>query len=241
MSVINTDNNLDAALLEVENQLQSMKPLALSGELIRNMSERMDAMNEEALTQDEVKELEEGIAMMATPELPEEILDRMVKAMDRWHEGVPVEEKVVSFDGTSPSPKLSEVEVSSQTRFWKYSAAAAVALLGSAAALLIPTNDQGSQVITNNINTVEDGHIVPNVQSNPVIIPPEDAWLVPDSFSHNVMNTKEQGIIFSEDNKAHRLIQLEYVDKVKLLDKNGDEIEVSSPGVTNILLPLETN
>ena len=119
-------------------------------------------------------------------------------------------------------------------------AAAAVAMLGAVTALVLPRfmNDSGA-----NTPPVISTHI-PDVDSDNTVMvdaAPRDAWLLPDSLSHKVTNTSDHGVVMTSDNTPHRVIRVDYVDRIMMQDDEGREIEIKRPGIDYMLLPVETN
>lgn len=228
---VNTEYMLTSELRELESQLSKLVPAAMPAELIGRMGQSMEHHYDfyaEALDDADLEELEQELSKMADITMPDEMITRMASAMDRWHEELPMEEKLVPFGVDAEE----QVAASSSSRKGMWSAAAAVALLGSLSAFFVPdfNNEQTAQVsdvIVNSANTLS-------------VSAPRDAWVVPDSFSYKVINTTQKGIVMS-DNKPHRCIYIEYLDTVKVMDDHGYEIEVERPGVEIMLLPVVTN
>ena len=233
-----TENELSPELLELEKQLRSIVPSSMSQDLLDRMEYSMHGTAKESRSDSsDLDDLETHLGQMAPASMPDDILGRMVRAMDRWHEHVPVEEKVVPF---GESGDESEEATPSRKRYGggMISAAAAVAMLGAVTALVMPrvmnTSDFGSSDATVEETAVQDHQI-------PVFAEPRDAWIIPDSLSHKVTNTSDRGVVMSRDNTPHRCIRVEYVDRIKVQDEEGREIEIERSGVDIMLLPVETN
>ncbi|MGJ8677492.1 MAG: DUF4179 domain-containing protein [Akkermansiaceae bacterium] len=224
---INTEYNLNAELIQLESQLIAMTPKAMPEGLLEQMTE---FMNEETYLKCDIYELEQQLGTVAAATMPEDMLARMANAMDRWHEDLPVEDKLVSF----ASDKEEVLATSKKSNWRNFSAAAAVAILGSITAFVTPSfvsNQQSPSIVNASVLPL----------NTTTISAPRDAWLVPDSFSHQIIHTSENGVVMSEDNKPHRCIKIEYLDKVKVMDDRGHEIEIERPGVEMVLLPLKTD
>jgi len=235
---LTTENELSPELLELEKQLGRLVPSSMSQDLLGRMEQSMHGTAKESrLDSDDLDDLEIHLGQMAPATMPEDILGRMVRAMDSWHEHVPVEEKVVPF-GESGGER--EEATPSRKRYGSgmLAAAAAVAMLGAVTALVMPRLMNESDV-GGVVATVEDT-IVPDRQIT-AFSEPRDAWIVPDSLSHKVTNTSDRGVVVSRDNTPHRCIRVEYVDRIKVQDEEGREIEIERPGVDIMLLPVETN
>ena len=232
---------LNDELRQLESQLSALVPASLPQSLLFQMSDSMDIA--ESTEEQVYHDLEHDLAQMETPALPEDVLNRMVSAMDRWHENVPLEEKVVSFDSSSVQECDSKKAVPARKRSGvNYAAAAAVALLGAVAALVAPGLNQGSSSVAVEASgeLINQPEIQQSVNVNNVA-QPRDAWLVPDSYSHNVTNTTQRGVVMSKDNTPHRVIQIDYTDSVKFLNKEGHEFEIERPGVNMLLVPVDVD
>lgn len=222
--------DLDADLRELESKLSNLTPMAMPVSLVNDMSQLMDDCSDlsfQSLDGAELDDLEQQLSQLGGSAMSEGMITRMADAMDRWHEELPVEEKLVPFGNEGKG-----VQKASKSGAW--AAAAAVALLGVLSALVLPSFDTNKVAQLDSTNSVSTASLVRTSA-------PRDAWVVPDSFTHKVTNTTDSGIVMSEGNKPCRSIRVEYVDTVKVLDDQGREIEIMRPGVEVVLLPVETN
>ncbi len=245
----NMDYQLDQELLELEAQLASLVPTALPAEVTDAVSTQIDQSLIDAAMEvhdAELKDLEAHLELLAPAGISSDVLSRMSEAMDRWHEHVPVEEKVVSFDSSEPVLETSNNgDTTRKSGLNIYAAAAAVALLGAAAALVFPGWSQSTN--TQLVSAEEPPREliattpVPAIGDVDVVADNQYSWPVPDSLSHKVLNAQDAGVVMSRDNIPHRNIRIDYIDRVKVLDQNGRVIELNRPGVRYILLPVKTN
>jgi len=67
------------------------------------------------------------------------------------------------------------------------------------------------------------------------------ATLTSNFLSHKVTNTSDNGVVFSNDNTPHRCIRVDYIDRIKGEDASGRQVEINTPGVDFLLIPVETN
>lgn len=243
------EHSLDQELLDLESQLASLVPSAMPGELVARVESAIDHSLIDAaveMNDAELGDLETHLGQLAPAGLSGDVLSRMVRAMDRWHEFVPVEEKVVPF-GASKQPSADQEQTKQKSaNYSMYAAAAAVALLGAVAALVMPQLNQTNTVAIAGENTqpsqdVSSSDDLGNIHAVDVKNAPRDAWLVPDSLSHKVTNTRDTGILMTRDNVPHRSIRIDYTDQIKVLDEDGREIEITRPGVQYVLIPVQTN
>jgi len=229
---IHREHELNAELQELESKLSTLTPIAMPTDLIDSLGQSMDGQLTDYSSEDaDFDDLEEQLNQLGNITMSEEMITRMASAMDRWHEELPVEEKLVPFgEAVANVDKISE----KQPRKAIWAAAAAVALLGALSALVTPGPDNGELADMSLVEAAQPMELV-------AVSPPRNAWVVPDSFTHKVINTTESGIVMSEDNTAHRRIHVEYLDAVTVLDDHGREIEIERPGVEVVLLPVVTN
>lgn len=244
---------LDAELLELESQLASLVPSSITAETTMRMEDAMHNALEQK-HDEELQDLETHLGQLAPAGISSDMVTRMAEAMDRWHEYVPLEEKLVPFgdreESTSEKSK-GFTHGRKSSGYGMFAAAAAVALLGAAAALIMPHMNEpsaGGTVADTGIST--DQPSVPpravvmdsrNLHSVDVTNAPRDAWVEPGSLSHNITNTVDAGVMITRDNVPHRSIRIEYVDRIKVIDEEGREIEINRPGVQYMLIPVKTN
>ena len=239
----------DSDLMDLEAQLALLVPSAIPRDLIDRVNAEVDLpMIDAAMNVDdsELVDLEERLGTLSPSSLSPDVLTRIAEAMDKWHEHVPVEEKVVPFNQLEEAAPKQQIERPSKlANFRMYSAAAAVALLGALAAVVLPTWENEATPTVATTDSVEsfNNTSLPVQSASRVNISTEasNAWLVPDSLSHKVTHTSDAGVIMSHDNIPHRSIRIDYVDGIKVLDEDGREIEINRPGVQYMLIPVETN
>ena len=236
----NQEHSLDDELRAIELQLTDLTPCRLSSDVLLRMEQAMgqwcehdelaDDMAGRPLNESDTNELEVHLNQISPAALPEDMLARMSRAMDSWHQYVPVEEKVVPFGGA---------RMSSSYRFGgnMWTAAAAVAVLGAVTALVMPqfNTAPGDLVVEKNMTPPS----MKDVVANPSGI--RGATLMSNSLSHQVTNTRDNGVVFSNDNTPHRCIRVDYVDRIKGKDASGRQVEINTPGVDFLLIPVETN
>lgn len=225
---------LPPELCELEKQLSSLVPRMLSEETADRLTESVecDLCLE---TQDAgLDELEKHLGQIAPTTMRTDVLSRMIKAMDSWHEHIPVEEKVVSFSNQEEEQKQPRKKSGEML-----AAVATVALLGAATALVMPRffPQQDNGAVTTKVNNFSHSSDIDLT----TVRDPKEAWLVPDAMSHKVVNTSDSGVVMARDNTPHRCIRLDGVDTIKMEDEDGREITISRPSVQYVLIPVETN
>lgn len=234
------EHSLDDELLDIENQLSQLSPRNLPGDLLNRidqLSGPLEGLETTKEPADGLAQLELHLGLVHPAALPDEMINRMSAAMDRWHQQ-PGEEntsdKILPFNGHQQKSKQAPVRLI-KGNMWK--AAAAVAVLGALSALLAPQNGkQGGGSTTAQAPTETKAPAsVQNVQNQP------NLWMASDSMSHNVTRTQDTGVVMARGNNPHRCIRVDYINRIKAKDADGREIEIKSPGVDYVLIPVETN
>ena len=244
-------HSLDEELQAIEKQLSNMAPQSLSPDVLGRMNLLMgqwgdpqngsDALDLSVQMADgDLTELEVHLDQLSPVAMSDGMLARMSLAMDRWQQNDDsLDEKIIPLIHSNPSPRAFRNIFSGGM----LSAAAAVAVMGAIAALVMPrlSSPQTHAVAESAVTTPvagshQDSQAAPasrRVASN--------QWDASDALSHNVVSTRDSGVVFSDDNIPHRCIRIDYVDKIKVIDKQGREIEIKTPGVNYMLIPVETN
>lgn len=110
--------------------------------------------------------------------------------------------------------------------------AAAVALLGAAAALLVPTSaNRGGNTVANNPAPAHPPttNAIPHENGNPA--------LVPASFGTDLAQAKDEGVLWQGPNQARRVVKVTYRDRGTYVTPDGRKVEVEIPRVEYILVP----
>ena len=115
----------------------------------------------------------------------------------------------------------------SRSNWW--SAAAAVAILGALSALLIPNPKQANPNIAQQPNSGDPSPI------------PASAELTPASFSRQLSETSDEGIIWQDNNTPHRVVKVVYKDRVILKRADGTSTEVIQPRVEYYVVPTHSD
>ena len=250
----NIEYSLDDELLNLEAELTALVPSAMPEEFVS----RMDAMFDHPMIDAavdmhdaELKNLEEHLELLSPAGMSSDVLTRMTEAMERWHEHIPLEEKLVPFGQVADPESISQKRSKKTNHVNMYGAAAAVAMLGVVAALVAPNFSKGktSPVVSTSVENFDQsgnpnlaGISTPSdLKTVEVSNAPRDAWLVPGSLTHDVTDTSDAGVLMTSDNIPHRSIRIDYIDRIKVLDEDGREIEINRPGVQYMLIPVQTN
>ena len=244
------EHSLDDELQAIEIQLAHLAPSSVSSDMLGRMEQLMGQWGDPQLESDrqsspihfadgDLTELEVHLDRLSPAAVSDGMLDRMSQAMDRWHEDVSDEVNVVPFNENRQRHQ-------STRRFFgggMLSAAAAVAVLGVVTAFVYPhlTSPQSSSIAQVESATPQhlSNTVISSSHSDTSVV--QNAWVTSEALSHKVTSTRDRGVIFSDDNIPHRCIRIDYIDKIKVIDKEGREIEIKTPGVNYMLIPVETN
>lgn len=174
---------------------------------------------------DELRVIEDQLEQLSPAVMPDDMLARMEQAMERWHESVPVEEKIVAFE-----PAQQE---KGRLRFFNtWASAAAVALIGAASYLVFNGGSTTEPAIVNQDVLVADP-IVQNIQN---VIPASNS-----RFDTHVKRASNDVITYDAKGRAMRLMQVEFEDEVTVLGRDGKVYKVKQPRIEYYAVPVEIN
>ncbi len=133
-----------------------------------------------------------------------------------------VNEKIVMF------PKGSAATKAPRTRpIW--GAAAAVALIGAASALLMPSGKAPEKIARQ--SPPPSAPITSQAAGN----------FVPASFNRGLSEVHDEGVVWKSNTQPHSLVRMVYKDKITLKDANGRTFQVEQPRIEYMLVPAKTD
>jgi hypothetical protein len=198
---------------QIEDLLRSMQPRSLSD----GLKNRIDIAVHHAHTQDP---LHQAISSTRPSPLPADLARRLEESLSRIPH--PDTRKVVHF------PALREQPAHPAWR--KLAAVAAVALLGSASAFLIPNKPPGAPI----------AQTPPPARS--AAVPTFNAEsLVPAGYRRGLSEAKDEGIVWQPQYGPHRRLKLVYRELVTLRDASGRVYQVERPRVEYVLVPAKVD
>lgn len=136
-----------------------------------------------------------------------------------------VDDKIVLFN-KSASGKPGAGKARNAFRF-NLAAAAAVALLGSLAALMLPAGTTKEQSADN--APTREPFIAP--------VAPGSSLVAPAGFQRNLSETRDEGVVWRGKNQPHRVLRLTYMDKVTVTDADGNPVIKEQPRVEYVIIP----
>jgi hypothetical protein len=134
-----------------------------------------------------------------------------------------VDEKIVLFHKSTSQTK----NTSSKLRRFNLATAAAVALLGSIAAWINPGQDH--ETITYNPERF--------IQEPSTVTSPTPSSFAPASFKHSLSDTRDEGVIWSQANRPHRVLRFTYMERTTLKNEKGELIQVERPREEYVIIP----
>ena len=202
----------------LESDLRQLQPAALDDSLL----DRLDACADGTWTDLDPAEIafEKQLRGISPAGLPPALTASLEAALT----GIPFPkvEKIVPF------PKRDAAEPRRNRGWW--SAAAVVALSGALAALLVPvSHDKGTTAA------------VPPQHTPAPAAGQGDDRLIPAGFNSGVSEASNKGVIWQDNNHAHRVLKVVYTDRVTLKDANGATYQVEQPRVEYILVPAKAD
>lgn len=122
----------------------------------------------------------------------------------------------------------------SRRRFHGAAAAAAVALCGALAALFVPMGGNATK------DTAD--HSAPPPKEAPRLPQTSDGGaLLPAGYSRDLSEASDQGVVWQNRNRPHRVVRVVYTDHITLKDAQGRKYEIEKPRVEYVLVPARTD
>ncbi|MCW1914043.1 hypothetical protein OJ996_10685 [Luteolibacter sp. GHJ8] len=209
---------MDSEFQDLENALKGLRPASPDDACMS----RLLAAVEGRLQKPEMSAsgIESRLAAMQPVAPSPQAFEKMLETVSRVP--FPVSDKVVLFPG---APKAAKERAASR-RPW-YAAAAAVAVAGAFSAMMVdktPTNAVVSNPQPKEFAPVPK--MAGNANPNGIV-----------SASRGLQGATDQGVRWTPDGKPMRMVQVEYKDRVKVLDKDGKPVEVEVPRFEYLFVP----
>lgn len=204
----------------LENDLRQLNATALDEALL----ERLEACAAGTWTQLDPleKEFEQRLRAISPSALDTGLLARLETTLD----AVPFPSeapRIVPFPVRQSAPPRS-----SRNAWW--AAAAAVALFGGLAGWLVPQR------------SAEQAVADASQEKPPVIERATPAsQLVPAGYNCGLSEASDEGVIWHDDRRPHRVLKFVYRDRVTLKDASGRTYQVEKPRVEYLLVPAKTD
>lgn len=131
----------------------------------------------------------------------------------------PINDKIVLFPKTAPL-----VKPANRRNRPMWAAAAAVALIGASTALLMPDRTPATGIVAKN----------PGATSAPAQTPSNYS---PYVFNTGFSDAKDEGISWHQADRPHRIVRVNYIDRITMKNAEGKTIVVEQPRTEYILVP----
>ena len=214
-------------LTSLENELRKLRPAALDEALV----DRLDQCAAGAWQFSNALELEFEQRMRSheTAPLDEAMTQRLLACVGDLP--FPAEPpKILPFPNIAPATPRRK----NASRHW--AAAAAVALFGALAGFLVPHAERGKTPAS----TAGRSQSVEQVQTRQTT-PPAPSPLVPAGYGRGLSEATDEGVVFNEECRPHRVLKFVYQERVTLKDADGRTYEVERPRVEYLIVPAKTD
>lgn len=205
-----------------EHELRAIRPQRLDEDFLARLTACADASLFEASAEE--IEFERSLRNISPTTIPSQLRASIEAAIG--DAPFQVDEKIVLFNRSKERRNSSRQSTPSWASRFNLAAAAAVALLGSITALMLPGgNNPGDETA---FGSRERAPLVDvNPQSN----------VAPVGFNRNLSSTKDEGVIWQGNNRPHRVLRLTYVDRFTITNEKGETVQVEQPRDEFIVVP----
>lgn len=227
------EHSLNEDLQALESMLASLTPRAIPRDVFSCVEKQSQVAMSSQGDLDGFDELEGHLNQLSPTAVPDDMLSRMSQAMDGWHEHVAEVDKVLPF--TPNKRRVPQIFNKGML-----SAAAAVAVLGAVTALVMPQfSISQSQSYADSSPAAPASSAATQLSNDTGVL--SRSRMASEGLSHQVTRTTDSGVVFSDDNQPLRCIRVDYIDQVKGVDGSGRNIEIKTPGIDYILIPVQTD
>jgi len=208
---------MDMDSITLENELKKLYPAPMSESLLDRLDGAMASAVEGisrreekiivASSDGELSALEESLRGLVPYGVPADMISRLDDAMARWHEEVPVEEKIVAIHPEVVDRRSSWLGIRS---------VAAVAVLGAGAAILSSNPFSQSEPVAERIPDLSNGNTAP------VVFTPEDARA-------SVVSAKDHGVVWTKGGQPLRCLEVHVNNELQFVNERGEKLIIEQP------------
>lgn len=206
----------------IERELGSLSPHGLDEAFMSRLAACADGTALEL--SDSELQFEKSLRVFKPRAVPAELYSALAETISDTP--FAVDEKIVMFHKSggrgAESGQSSRLRVFSRN----IAAAAAVALLGSLAAFMVPNNDSSS-----------DGALSGKDFTSAPAISSVDNNYFPATYNRNLRDTRDEGVIWQPNNVPHRVLRFTYMDRVTLKNEKGETMQVEHPRDEYVIIP----
>ena len=215
---------MEKELEEIEALLKGMEPAPVD----ESLSARLAGAGEGRLgqTPPAMWPLEAELTKLVPAEVPTTVAEYFARRTDSV--GFPLTEKVVLF------PQRERAVKPERSKRWLPAVAAAV-MAGIFTALMV---NPGAEETAPRVAEASS----PAPTSSPALAGPpvpSSGMLVPASMNTDFGSARDQGLVWSADRKAMRVVRVIYRDQVRFRDGAGKQAVIEIPRVEYLLVPAE--
>jgi len=203
--------------ITLENELKKLVPIPLQDCLLDQLDDAMsDAANEISPSSEKIivaaldtdlSDLEEGLRRLVPYGVPENLISRLDDAMSRWHEEVPVDEKIVEISRGVKRGKSS---------FSGIRSVAAVAILGAVVAIFSSNIFYEPDRVAERIPDLTNGLTTPVV-------------FIPKNARASVVSAKDHGVVWTKGGQPLRCLEVHVNNKLQFVNERGEKLIIEQP------------
>lgn len=208
-----------------EQELRSLIPSGLDEEFLSRLTASADGSL--VTLSDEELEFENSLRAIKPRAIPSALDTSLSAAIADTP--FAVDEKIVLFHKSNGGKSVGKYSSRPEMLRFNIAAAAAVALLGSIAALMLP-HDAGNS--GNSVSNQNNQNVGASFVSSPVT-----SSYAPAGFNRNLRDTQDEGVIWRGNNSPHRVYRFTYMDRVTLKNEKGETVQVERPSDEYVIIP----
>ena len=203
--------------ITLENELKKLVPIPLQDSLLDQLDDAMsDAANEISPSSEKIivaaldtdlSDLEESLRRLVPYGVPEHLISRLDDAMSRWHEEVPVDEKIVEISRGVKRGKSS---------FSGIRSVAAVAILGAVVAIFSSNIFYEPDRVAERIPDLTNGLTTPVV-------------FIPKNARASVVSAKDHGVVWTKGGQPLRCLEVHVNNKLQFVNERGEKLIIEQP------------
>ena len=201
----------------LETELSHLTPMPLSSSLLDRLDGAMisaaagisDSGDNiiETSAHNELSSLEESLRVLVPYGVPENMISRLDEAMSRWHEEVPVDEKIVSIN-QAPSEK--------RAHWIGLRSVATVALLGAGVAFMPQDFFNRPPATTQRIPVLTAGNTSPAV-------------FTPNNARASVVSASDHGVVWTKNGQPLRCLEVHVNNELQFVNERGEKLILKQP------------
>lgn len=212
-------------LQALEAHLKGLRPAALDRTLLARLEDTAKGTLT-TLTPAEAQ-LENSLRQVPPATLAPSLMARLEASLTE----TPAATTIVPFPKAGPDAGTRQ-----HGRSPMFAAAAAVALLGTAAALLYPGKDP-SRTAANPISHPSQAAPLVSVPLVSAPASPAAQSFIPAAFNTDISQARDEGVLWQAESQPRRVVKVVFWDRYTLVNPEGEKIEFEKPRVEYILVP----